>query len=107
MKSSTKFFTGFLLGAAAGAIAGVLFAPDKGSKTRQTLGKRMREYADEYGLELDDLMDTMGVPTESETETVSKVKSPAKKVVTKTKKTPTVTKKTKKVIRKPKTTSEK
>ncbi len=101
MKSSTKFFFGFLLGAAAGAMAGVLFAPEKGSKTRQNLGKKVRDYADEYGLELDDLMDTMGVPGESETEK-TRVKSPAKTVVTKTKKTPTVTKKTKKVIRKPK-----
>lgn len=100
MKGSTKFFYGILLGAAAGALAGVLFAPEKGSATRQKLGKKVREYSDEYGLELDDLMDKMGVGTE--TERVTKTKSPGKKVVSKTTKTPSgTTIKRKKVVKKP------
>lgn len=33
-----------LISAAAGAVAGVLFAPDKGSKTRQEISRRSRDF---------------------------------------------------------------
>ena len=38
---STKLLS-FAVGAAAGALAGLLFAPDKGQKTREALLKRAR-----------------------------------------------------------------
>ncbi|MDX2129933.1 MAG: YtxH domain-containing protein [Chloroherpetonaceae bacterium] len=44
-------FWGTILGAAAGAVAGILFAPDKGSETRAKLKEKINELI-ENGLEL-------------------------------------------------------
>ncbi len=41
--STSKLFSGILVGAAAGAVLGLLFAPDKGCETR----KKIRDGADE------------------------------------------------------------
>ena len=58
MKESTSnFLLGFLAGAAAGAIEGILFAPDKGSKTRENLKKKIMDLSDEYGLGISDLVE--------------------------------------------------
>ena len=40
MKSSGKIFLTFLGGAAAGALAGMLLAPERGKKTRKSLSKK-------------------------------------------------------------------
>jgi len=47
-----------------GAVAGILFAPDKGSKTRQNLGKKMKDIDEEFGLGISDFLDDMGLETE-------------------------------------------
>ena len=39
MNNGMKVFTGFSLGLLAGAVAGLLYAPDKGEKTRKKLKK--------------------------------------------------------------------
>ncbi|NLO02771.1 MAG: YtxH domain-containing protein, partial [Bacteroidales bacterium] len=44
--SSGKVFLGVLAGAAAGALAGILFAPAKGSKTRKRILKKGEDYSD-------------------------------------------------------------
>ena len=44
---------GFVAGAATGALAGILFAPYKGSKTRKKLQKKVKEYSD-------DMTETLG-----------------------------------------------
>lgn len=44
--SKKNVLIGLLAGAAAGAIAGILFAPDKGSKTRNKISKKTRDTAD-------------------------------------------------------------
>ncbi|MFO7670164.1 MAG: YtxH domain-containing protein [Bacteroidales bacterium] len=41
-KSTTKALLGFLAGAAAGTITGVLFAPDKGTKTRKKIKNKVK-----------------------------------------------------------------
>jgi len=45
--SSGKFFMGILVGAAAGALLGVLFAPEKGSVTREKLSRKGEDYLEE------------------------------------------------------------
>jgi gas vesicle protein len=48
----SKLFIGF----AAGLLAGVLFAPDKGTETRERLARRGRELKDKFN----DLVDSLG-----------------------------------------------
>ena len=41
-KSTTNVLLGFVAGAAAGTITGVLFAPEKGTKTRKKIKKKVK-----------------------------------------------------------------
>jgi gas vesicle protein len=43
---SKKLLLGFIAGAAAGTLIGILLAPDKGSKTRNKLRKTLNGYID-------------------------------------------------------------
>lgn len=43
--STSKFLGGFVLGAAAGLVAGLLIAPSSGSQTRKNLISRSRNYS--------------------------------------------------------------
>ncbi|MEI2747489.1 MAG: YtxH domain-containing protein [Ferruginibacter sp.] len=44
--SSSKLLTGILVGAAAGAVLGILFAPDKGSETRKKIKEKGKDLGD-------------------------------------------------------------
>ena len=56
MKSTNgKVVLGVLGGVAAGALLGVLFAPDKGTKTRKKILDKGNEYIDDLKSKLDDL----------------------------------------------------
>lgn len=44
--NSLKVFLGVVVGAAAGALAGVLFAPAKGSETRKKIKRQGEDYSD-------------------------------------------------------------
>ena len=46
MRADSRAVIGFLAGAAAGAIAGILFAPDKGTETRKKISKRTTDMGD-------------------------------------------------------------
>lgn len=47
MNNTGKIITAIAVGAAAGAILGILFAPDKGSETRKKINKQRKKIADE------------------------------------------------------------
>jgi gas vesicle protein len=65
-KTVSNFLVGFLAGAAVGAIAGILFAPEKGSKTRQNIRKKVKDISDEFDLGIGDLLDDLEMDSEPE-----------------------------------------
>lgn len=54
---SLKVLLGLFTGIAAGALMGILFAPEKGSKTRKQLLSKSEDYADVIKDKLDTLLD--------------------------------------------------
>jgi gas vesicle protein len=52
-----NLFIGVIAGIAAGALAGVLFAPDKGSVTRKKIFNRGKDYADTVSDKFSSLID--------------------------------------------------
>lgn len=59
MKTDSKVLLGLLAGAAIGAIAGILFAPDKGSETRKKITKNTSEMGDQLKDTFNDFVDTV------------------------------------------------
>jgi gas vesicle protein len=55
--SNSKTLLGFVAGAAVGALAGILFAPDKGSETRRKIKSRSGELADSVKHKFNDFID--------------------------------------------------
>lgn len=52
-----KVILGVLGGLAAGAIMGILFAPDKGEKTRKKIKRKSNDYADDLKDKYDSALD--------------------------------------------------
>ena len=55
--SSSKIMTGILIGAAAGAVLGILFAPEKGSDTRKMIGEKSADFKDTLKEKINDFVD--------------------------------------------------
>jgi gas vesicle protein len=70
--SSGKVFLGVLAGLAAGALLGVLFAPDKGSVTRKKISQKTDDYADAVKEKFNDLLDNISEKFESVKEDLEK-----------------------------------
>lgn len=56
---SNKVFLGVLAGVAAGAVLGILFAPDKGSVTRKQIVDKGEGYADTLKQKYNELIDSV------------------------------------------------
>ena len=74
MSKSSNSVLAFLLGAATGAIFGILYAPDKGSSTRD----KLTFLIDKYKKELEELIENL---VEKEAGTSSQAKEKGKKVI--------------------------
>ena len=68
-----KVLLGIAAGAAAGALLGVLFAPDKGSTTRQKLSKKGEDYATGLKSKFSDFLDSITSDVQSAMEKGSDV----------------------------------
>ncbi|MDZ4715545.1 MAG: YtxH domain-containing protein [Cytophagales bacterium] len=79
MSKNSNALIAFLAGAAAGAILGVLYAPDKGSNTREKLSFRLDKYKKILQDFLDDLV------TGKDTPLTTEAKSQGQKVVSEAK----------------------
>jgi len=55
--ANTKTLLGFLAGAAAGALAGILLAPDKGSETRKKISRKTGDWGDSLKSSFNDFID--------------------------------------------------
>jgi gas vesicle protein len=69
--SSGKVLLGVLAGVAAGALLGVLFAPDKGWNTRKRISKKADDYADALTEKFNEFLDTISEKYEEVKEEVS------------------------------------
>jgi len=64
MKSG-KLLAGILAGFAAGAVIGMLFAPEKGANTRRKIMKKGEGYADDLKERFEDFVDSLNEKYES------------------------------------------
>jgi gas vesicle protein len=82
--SSGKVFLGVLAGLAAGAVLGILFAPEKGSTTRNKMSKKAEDYGDglkeKFNEFLNDISEKFEKVKEEATDFAEKTKATAESV---------------------------
>jgi gas vesicle protein len=71
---------GILAGIAAGALLGVLFAPDKGSETRRKISQKGKDFVDDVKTKYDDFVRGVNQKIDSVKEEAEYIKSKASKV---------------------------
>ncbi len=71
MKTTEKVIVGVLAGAAAGAILGILFAPNKGSETRRKISKTSSDTVNDVKSKIAHLLDGMADKFESAKEEIA------------------------------------
>jgi len=87
--SSGKVLLGLLAGVAAGALLGIMFAPDKGSVTRKKISKKGEDFAEGVKEKFDEFLDKVSEKFEEVKEEAAditeKVKSEANEAAKKAK----------------------
>lgn len=58
-KSTSNALLGFLTGAAAGAVIGILYAPEKGSKTRKNIRRKSKKIASDLTESVNEQVDNI------------------------------------------------
>ncbi|HLF32768.1 MAG TPA: YtxH domain-containing protein [Cyclobacteriaceae bacterium] len=74
MSNSSKTIFSFLLGASAGILVGILYAPDKGVNTREKLSFLLEKYRKQLTDLIEQLVNTKNIPS-------SKAKTEGEKVI--------------------------
>lgn len=69
--NSKSALLGVLAGIAAGALLGVLFAPEKGTKTRKSISKKSEDFVDGLKDKFTDLLESMNEKFEEAKENAS------------------------------------
>jgi len=81
MANAAKLLGALLLGAAAGATIGILFAPDKGSNTRKKIKSKTDELIDQLSEKIDEAKETMTNLKDKATTTADNLKSKVKETM--------------------------
>ena len=76
--NSGKVLLSLLAGVAAGALLGILFAPEKGSVTRKKMSKKAEEYGDGLKEKFNEFVDGISEKFEEVKEDISDFKEPKK-----------------------------
>ncbi len=63
MDKTSKIITAFLLGAVSGAILGILYAPDKGTNTREKLSYLLEKYRKQLEDLIEELVNAKDIPS--------------------------------------------
>lgn len=71
MNDNTKVFLGFLSGLFAGALAGILLAPDRGDATRRMIAERAKTFGTDFSDQLNPSIDKITELAKSAIDNVS------------------------------------
>lgn len=77
MNNAGRVLIGFAVGAAAGAIAGVLMAPDKGDSTRSKLTDKSMKARDDFNVKLQQGIDRVNSLTDTAFNLINRYKEMA------------------------------